>query len=146
VEITFTTDWKNADYTCERGAKRSFEPWRDYSKMAEVNETDEERLDQLQMEEPEEEEEEEERELQERDAMAELEQKRMDNKRDMQIAETLDEIRIRNARTERGERGGAGENALARIRRAAEEQRSRIDQEHDEIMRKAFVEVKAWCD
>ena len=27
-EITFKTDPKNMDYTCERGAKRNFEPWR----------------------------------------------------------------------------------------------------------------------
>ncbi len=28
-EITFKTDPKNMDYTCERGAKRNFESWRD---------------------------------------------------------------------------------------------------------------------
>src|SRR5271168_2864550 len=51
AEITFKTDPKNMDYTCERGAKRNTEPWRDTAKMEEVNETDEERLDRLEREE-----------------------------------------------------------------------------------------------
>jgi hypothetical protein len=29
AEITMKTDWKNADYTMERGASRNYEPWRE---------------------------------------------------------------------------------------------------------------------
>jgi hypothetical protein len=54
--------------------------------------------------------------------------------------------RIRNARIERVGRGEAGENALATIREAAEEQRSRTEHEDDEITRRGFVEVKPQCE
>jgi hypothetical protein len=131
AEITFKTDPKNMDYTCERGAKRNFEPWRDQTKMGEVNETDEERLDRLEREEAEE------MEVQERNAMAELEQKMMDSKREMQIADALDEIRTRNARIERGEREGE-EEVLANVRDKAEEERLKAEQEDEEAVKRAF--------
>ena len=132
-EITFKTDPKNMDYTCEKGAKRNFEPWRD-ANGTEVNETDEERLDRLEREEAEE------LETQERNAMAELEQKMMDSKREMQIADALDEIRTRNARIERGERGGKEEEALATVRDTVAEERLRVEREDDEAARRAFTE------
>lgn len=131
-EITFKTDPKNMDYTCERGAKRNFEPWRD-AKGKEVEETDEERLDRLEREEAEE------QEIQQRNAMAELEQKTMDSKKEMQIADALDEIRTRNARIERGERGGKEENALGAARDLAEEERMRAEREDEEAAKRAFV-------
>lgn len=134
-EITFKTDPKNMDYTCERGAKRNFEPWRDTAKMGEVNETDEERLDRLEREEAEE------QELQDRNAMEELEQKMMDSKREMQIADALDDIRTRNARIERGERGAKEEEALATVRDTVEEERLRVEQEIEEAARRAFAET-----
>jgi hypothetical protein len=56
--------------------------------MEEVNETQEEEV-----------------ELRERNAMAQVEEKMMGNKRGMHIADTLDEIRIRNAQMEKGGRG-----------------------------------------
>ncbi len=136
-EITFKTDPKNMDYTCERGAKRNFEPWRDTAKMGEVNETDEERLDRLEREEAEE------QELQDRNAMEELEQKMMESKREMQIADALDDIRLRNARIERGERGVKEEEALATVRDTVEEERLRAEQEDEEAARKAFAEANA---
>ena len=44
-------DPKNMDYKIEREvAERNFEPWRDESKMGQVNETDEERLYRLERE------------------------------------------------------------------------------------------------
>lgn len=76
------------DYTCERGAKRNFEPWRE-AKLAE--ETEEERLDRL------------EREESERDAMKELEKKTLDAKTEMAIADALDDVRTRNAQRERAD-------------------------------------------
>ena len=136
-EITFKTDPKNMDYTCERGAKRNFEPWRDTAKMGEVNETDEERLDRLEREEAEE------QELQDRNAMEELEQKMMESKREMQIADALDDIRLRNARIERGERGAKEEEALATVRDTVEEERLRAEREDEEAARRAFADANA---
>ena len=132
TEITFKTDPKNMDYTCERGAKRNFEPWRDPASK-ELQETDEQRLDRLEREEAEAAEEE------EKNAMEELEQKMQDSKREMQIADALDEIRTRNARIERGEKGGKEEQALAQTRREADIRRMREDQELEEAAKQAFT-------
>jgi hypothetical protein len=140
AEITFKTDPKNMDYTCERGAKRNTEPWRDTAKMEEVNETDEERLDRLEREEAEE------NELQERNAMEELEQRMMDSKREMQVADALDEIRVRNARIERGERGLKEEDAIAVVRDTVQEERLRAEREDEEAARRAFAEAAAQAE
>ncbi|KAF4556566.1 Pre-mRNA-splicing factor cwf16-like protein [Elsinoe fawcettii] len=118
-EITFRTDPKNMDYECEKGAKRNFEPWRE-SKLAE--ETEEERLDRLEKEEA------------ERDAMKELEQKTVDAKTEMQIADALDEIRMRNARNER-----AGKEAEVVVKDVVDEDRERQEREDEEAARKAFM-------
>src|SRR5436190_7185526 len=131
-EITFKTDPKNMDYVCERGAKRNFEPWRE-AKGAEVNETEEETLDRLEREEGEE------VEKVERDKMAELEEKMMDSKREMAVADALDEIRTRNARIERGEKGGGEELALMRSKLEADEARARAEMEDEEAARRAFM-------
>lgn len=137
AEITFKTDPKNMDYTCERGAKRNTEPWRDRAKMEEVNETDEERLDRLEREEVEE------NELQERNAMEELEERMMESKREVQVADALDEIRVRNARIERGEKGLKEEDAIAAVRDTMEEERLRTEREDEEAARRAFAEANA---
>lgn len=114
-EITFKTDPKNQDYTCEKGAKRSTEPWR---KVEEVDdETDEQRLDRL------------EREEEERNAMEELEAKTVDAKREMAVADALDEIRTRNARLERADRDGLMGEALVGRPTEADEQRRREEEE-----------------
>ncbi|PGH01392.1 hypothetical protein AJ79_07933 [Helicocarpus griseus UAMH5409] len=131
-EITFKTDPKNMDYACERGAKRNFEPWRE-AKGDEVNETVDETLDRLEREEGEKEERE------ERDKMMELEEKMQDSKREMAVADALDEIRTRNARIERGERGGGEEAALLRKQQEADEERLRAMREDEEAARKAFM-------
>lgn len=108
-EITFKTDPKNQDYTCERGAKRSTEPWR---RGVDDDETDEQRLDRLEKEE------------EERNAMEELEAKTVDARREMAVADALDEIRTRNARLERADRDGfLGGEAGARRPEADDEKR-----------------------
>jgi Saf4/Yju2 protein len=133
-EITFKTDPKNMDYTCERGAKRNFEVWRE-GKGDEIEETDEQRLDRLEREEAEAEE------IEERNAMAELEQKMDESKREMKIADALDEIRTRNARIERGEKGGLGvDEALAGVRDQVEAERLRAEREDEEMVKRAFEE------
>lgn len=127
AELTFKTDPKNNDYMAEKGMKRNFEPWRE-AKLAE--ETEEERLDRLEREEA------------EADPMAELENKTMDAKTEMAIADKLDEIRTRNARMERKDRelGGADGVDAAAVRLAEErdEERERQEREDEEAAKAAF--------
>lgn len=113
-EITFKTDPKNQDYTCERGAKRSTEPWR---RGVDEDETDEQRLDRLEKEE------------EERNAMEELEAKTVDAKREMAVADALDEIRTRNARLERADRDGFLGSDVGAARPDGDEQRRREEEE-----------------
>lgn len=122
AEITFKTDPKNMDYECERGAKRNTEPWR-------VNgggkqESDEERLDRL------------EREEEEKNAMEELETKTLDAKREMAVADALDEIRTRNARNERMGKDGLD---VTVARETINEERQRQEREDEEAARMAFM-------
>ncbi|KAL9070996.1 MAG: hypothetical protein Q9161_004496 [Pseudevernia consocians] len=134
AEITFKTDPKGMDYTCERGAKRNFEVWRkadgdDDDDDAHKLETDEERLDRLEAEEA------------ERGAMAVLEGKVVDAKREMEIADALDEIRTRNARIQRAEGKGEVDTALEQAERARAEmewEKRRVEAEDEEAARRAF--------
>ena len=110
------------DYVAEKGAKRNFEPWRIGSGK---QETDEERLDRLEAEEA------------EKDAMGELEGKMVDAKREMQIADALDEIRTRNARIERAERGEG--DVVASVKEPRDLAKEIEEQEDEELARKAFT-------
>ena len=83
TDITFRTDPKNADYAAETGAQRNFEPWREEKAAEDDDETE---LDKLEEEE---------------NAMEVLESKTIDAKREMEIADALDEIRTRNALNQR---------------------------------------------
>ncbi|KAI1365353.1 DUF572-domain-containing protein [Xylaria arbuscula] len=120
-EICFKTDPRNNDYACERGAKRSTEPWR-----VGREETDEERLDRLEKEE------------EERDAMVELEAKTVDAKREMAVADALDEIRTRNARLERADRDGV-EVGVANL---VDEDAERQEREDAEAAKRAFENAR----
>lgn len=120
AEITFKTDPKNMDYECERGARRNFEPWRE-AKLAE--ETEEERLDRL------------EREENERDVMKELEQKTLDAKTEMAIADALDDVRTRNAQRERADLDGAI-SSVAVV--GEDEEAERAEREIEEQAKLAF--------
>lgn len=109
------------DYECEKGATRNFEPWRE---AKDSEETEEERLNRLEEEENE-------------SAMAKLEVKTLDSKREMMIADALDEIRTRNARMERKDHADVLETLLEvkddeALAREAEER------EIEEAARKAF--------
>jgi hypothetical protein len=121
-EITFKTDPKNMDYECERGAKRNTEPWR--MNGAGKQESDEERLDRL------------EREEEEKNAMEELETKTLDAKREMAVADALDEIRSRNARNERMGKEGLD---VTVTRETIDEVKQRQDKEDEEAARLAFM-------
>ncbi|KAF7125152.1 hypothetical protein CNMCM5793_001261 [Aspergillus hiratsukae] len=129
-EITFLTDPKAMDYKAEKGAKRNFEPWRDAKN--DIEETEQETLDRLEREENEE------QERLERDKMAELEEKMLDSKREMAIADALDEIRTRNARIERNE-ALSGDVALTHVRDEVDEERLRAEREIEEAARRAFT-------
>ncbi|KAL2255264.1 hypothetical protein VTK26DRAFT_3730 [Humicola hyalothermophila] len=140
AEIVFRTDPKNQDYVVERGAKRNTEPWkRGLADGAAEEETDEQRLDRLEREMAEREGEL----VEERNAMAELEAKTADAKREMAVADALDEIRSRNARLERARAQGGGEIAgvgLALGVGSEEEERRRREEEEDaEAARRAFA-------
>lgn len=119
------------DYECEKGAKRNFEPWRD-AKDEKYNETQEETLDRLEREENEE------QEQLERDKMAELEDKMQDSKREMAIADALDEIRTRNARIQRNEAKG-DEQALEFVRDEQDSAKLLQEKEDEEAARRAFM-------
>ncbi|KAI7335099.1 DUF572-domain-containing protein [Hortaea werneckii] len=126
AEITFKTDPKNMDYTCERGARRNFEPWRE-AKLAE--ETEEERLDRLEREEG------------ERDKMVELEKKTNDAQMEMRIADALDDVRMRNAMRERG---GGVDGAIQGVamgergKGKRDEEAEKVEREIEEQARLAF--------
>lgn len=119
------------DYTCERGAKRNFEVWRNTDPDANKLETEDERLDRLEAERAE-----------AGGAMEELEMKVHDAKREMEIADALDEIRTRNARISRAEGREAEDDALEaadRKRREIEDEKRRIEEEDAESARRAFA-------
>ncbi|KAK5119865.1 hypothetical protein LTR85_007191 [Meristemomyces frigidus] len=120
AEITFKTDPKHMDYTCERGAKRNFEVWR-ADKLAE--ETDEERLDRVAREE------------EERDAMKDLEKKTNDARTEMAIADALDEVRTRNAMRERADGEGVLNSVAVPTR---DEEAERVEREIEGMARRAF--------
>lgn len=124
AEITFKTDPKNQDYVCEKGAKRNTEPWR-----AAPEETDEERLDRLEREEEEE----------SKNAMAELEAKTVDAKREMAVADALDEIRTRNAAREAAATQDPSIGSTDLSLPSAQEEQDRLDAEE---ARKAFQRAR----
>ncbi|KAL7750217.1 Pre-mRNA-splicing factor cwf16 [Sorochytrium milnesiophthora] len=82
AEITFKTDPSNLDYVAEHGAQRNFEPWRDNDVA-----TDEQKVRQMIEE--------------EMNPMRALENKTESSKRELDIMDALDEIRMRNARAEK---------------------------------------------
>ena len=111
------------DYSVDSGAKRNFEVWRSGGEGKE--ETEEERLDRL------------EREEEEKNVMGELEAKTEDAKREMLIADALDEIRTRNARNERVDRDGGVD--LGEVKSVIDEERERQEREDEEAARRAFT-------
>lgn len=114
AEITFKTDPKNTDYVSEKGANRNFEPWRGEEGPS-GGESDPD------------------------DPMKALEDRTLDSKREMDIMDALDEIRTRNARSERVD----VEDVLDRFN--AEDKveissRMKIEEEEDAKQAKAIFE------
>lgn len=79
AEITYKTDPRNADYQAEHGATRNFEPWRQEQRDGEEART-RRLLEEM------------------NNPMRALENKTFDSKRDLDLAEGLDELRTVNAR------------------------------------------------
>lgn len=90
LRIIFRTDPATTDYAMVSGAMRNTEPWR--NREAE-QETVEDRLDRLEKEEAEAAGEEQE----EKNAMADLEARTQNAKEEIEVADALDRIRMRNA-------------------------------------------------
>lgn len=122
AEITYKTDPKNADYECEQGAKRNFEPWR------EERQEEERAKARRQLEE-------------QHNPMKALENKTYDSKREIDIVEALDEIRTLNARLERVDADAVFERIAGESSRA-EETEARLQRaeqaEDDRVIRDAF--------
>jgi len=114
-----------------KGALRNMEPWR--NKEGEKESVDE-RLDRLEREEAEAAGEE------EKNAMADLEAKNEDARREMAAADALDEIRQRNARIQRSEKDGIDFSEY--VVRPEEEEKARLEREDEEAARRAFAAAR----
>ncbi|KAI7901169.1 uncharacterized protein BX663DRAFT_475601 [Cokeromyces recurvatus] len=115
AEITFKTDPKNTDYVAENGASRNFEPWREEDEKKSGSE-----------EEPD-------------DPMKSLEDRTLDSKREMDIMDALDEIRTRNARSERVNIDEILNRFSAEDKQEIND-RIRVEEEEDERQAKAIFE------
>lgn len=134
-EITFKTDPKNADFTPEHGATRTFDNWSEADPegkagalptAAEDDEDDPER--------------------EARDAMAELERSQEASRREMEIMDELADLRSRNARVDTSRVGDDPEALLAklheeRLSREEEERRRREAEEDDAEVAKYFTKM-----
>ena len=84
AEVTYKTDPKNSGYELESGASRNFESWRDSEEKVAEAKTQRQEDD-------------------EADAIKKLENRTMDNKREMDVLDQLDELRAINQRHERAD-------------------------------------------
>lgn len=136
-EIRFRTDPKTSDYLTEAGAERNLEPWRDREKE---EETLEDRLLRLEKEEEEAAAAEENKNgISAKDGgttsdpFAGLEEKVNLAKREMEIQDELEELRMRNARFEE-----LSANASAPSIEAVSAQRKKEDEEDEEAAKQIF--------
>ncbi|OMH82768.1 Coiled-coil domain-containing protein 94-like protein [Zancudomyces culisetae] len=116
AEITFKTDPENSDYVCEHGASRNFEPWRN---------------EELEKEKQKEEEEEDNK----NNPLKSLEARTKESKREMEMLDTLEEIRARNATQERM----GLETALEKISSMSNQEVDVLD-EQDELLIKSIYQ------
>ncbi|KAJ3017306.1 hypothetical protein HKX48_003620 [Thoreauomyces humboldtii] len=119
-EITFKTDPQNADYLAEHGAQRNFEPWRQAGDASEEQKTERAQAE-------------------ENNPMKALENRTLDSKREMDILDALDEIRMRNAKTERVDSDGVLDGIIGEQEDRRERAR-RLIEEHDDMMAKAIFQ------
>lgn len=126
AEITYKTDPKNRDYAAEHGAIRNFEPWREEAKSAE----EQKRLRMIE---------------EEGDPMKALENKTFDSKREIDIMDALDDVRLLNAAHEKVDL----DSLLQSISKKktsdeleAEVTKKKEQDEDEEIIREIFSERK----
>jgi len=121
-EITFKTDPKNADYVAEHGAKRNFEPWRDELKEGEEAKNR--------------------RALEEMyNPMKALENKTYDSKREIDIMEGLDELRMVNARLNKVDTDAVFMRVAGK--EGEKEAKRRLEEAEDDVeVRRAFAAAK----
>lgn len=137
-EIKFKTDPKNADYVTESGAERNLEPWRDREKE---EETAEDRLIRLEEEERQAKEDEEsggKKRREQEDAFKELEAKVDQAKREMEIQDELEELRMRNARHDELSKASAEGVALSSPSQASL-LRNKLEENDAELAKKVFA-------
>lgn len=117
AEITFKTDPQNSDYVAENGVSRNFEPWRGDDGTVVAADDDAEEQE---------------------DAMASLESRTLDSKREMEIMDALDEIRTRNARSERVSVDDVLDRYSNEIKEQVQERLSAEEQRDEEEAAAAF--------
>ncbi|KAJ2633218.1 Pre-mRNA-splicing factor cwf16 [Coemansia sp. RSA 1290] len=116
AEITYKTDPENANYVAEKGAERNFEPWREEKALNE----------QLDREKEEEEEE---------NPIKALENRTEQSRREMEVMDELDEIRLQNAKLE----GNLGASVVKNLRKEEEEALKRQEEEDDRLAKMVFA-------
>ncbi|PIA18863.1 DUF572-domain-containing protein [Coemansia reversa NRRL 1564] len=119
AEITFKTDPENNNYLAEKGAQRNFEPWREEKELNEK----------MQKEKEEEEED---------DPIKALENRTEQSRREMEIMDTLDEIRLLNAR---GERVASSGDAMKETVEAKKEAEQYLIDEDERLAKEAFSTI-----
>lgn len=117
AEITFKTDPKNLDYVAEHGAARNFEPWRDEEKSAEEKKAKRAKEE-------------------ENNPMKALENRTVDSKKELDILDALDEIRTKNAKSEKVDVDSILEKMLNEEPVDVDE--SAIEEEYDRLAKEVF--------
>lgn len=134
AEFCIKTDPQNEDYVVEAGAHRNYEPWRD--REAEVEAAHAQRAEEDGS-----------------DAMKRLENRTKDSKLEMDILDTLDELRTMNARNnsanldaliakKRADEAAEREKARQAAEAAEQSGAAPLDDEDEEAVRKAFARAK----
>lgn len=126
-EITFKTDPKNADFTPEHGATRTFDNWSEADPEGRAGAlptaAEDEDIDDPERE--------------ARDAMAELERSQEASRREMEIMDELADLRSRNARVDTSKVGDDPEALLAKLHEERlnleEAERRKREQEEDDL-------------
>ncbi|KAJ3004970.1 UNVERIFIED_CONTAM: hypothetical protein HDU68_004826 [Siphonaria sp. JEL0065] len=119
AEITFKTDPKNTDYVCEHGAMRNFEPWREETDVTELKKAEKEKEE-------------------ENNPMKALENRTIASKVEMDILDALDEIRTRNAATERMDVTAVLDRLQGKQRKEVERILKAQEDEDDAVARAVF--------
>lgn len=116
AEITFKTDPKNADYQAENGGRRAMEGWRVEKEQQEESKS-KRLLEEM------------------NNPMRALENRTFDSKREIEISEGLDELRMANARLDRV----GAERVLDRLEEPVVEA---LPEEDEELVRATFNQVR----